>query len=59
MMKRGGGLPGPRVCTGLIITLHRALVTRVLAEYQPEAARLSEDVFDALQSAVNSLVDEG
>ena len=40
-------------------TLPRSLVTRVLEEYRPEAASLSWDVFDALQSAVDSLVDGG
>ena len=31
----------------------------MLEEYRPEAASLSADVFDALQSAVDSLVDGG
>jgi hypothetical protein len=38
---------------------HRVLVTRVLGEYRPEAASLSAAVFDALQSTVDSLVNEG
>ena len=42
-----------------VITLHRALVARVLGEYRPEAASLSIDVFNALQSAVDGLIDEG
>ena len=37
----------------------RLLVTRVLEEYRPEAASLSADVFGALQSAVDHLVDGG
>jgi hypothetical protein len=44
---------------GGLKTRHRALVTRVLEEYRPEAAALSEDVFYALQSVFNSLVNEG
>ncbi|KAF9654215.1 hypothetical protein BDM02DRAFT_3182042 [Thelephora ganbajun] len=35
----------------------RLLVTRVLEEYRPEATSLSADVFGALRSVVNSLVD--
>ena len=38
-------------------TFVRSLVTRVLEEYRPEAASLSANVFDALQSVVDSLVD--
>ena len=41
------------------LKLDRALVIRVLEEYRPEAAALSEDVFYALQSVFNSLVNEG
>lgn len=37
----------------------RVLVTRVLEEYRPEAASLSAEVFDALRSTVDSLVNEG
>lgn len=40
-------------------TPHRVLVTRMLEEYRPEAASLSADVFDALQSAADSLVNQG
>jgi len=39
--------------------LSRSLVTKVLEEYRPEAASLSTDVFDTLQSVVGGLVDGG
>lgn len=40
-------------------TPHRVLVTQVLEEYRPEAASLSACVLNALESAVDSLVNEG
>lgn len=41
------------------MTPHRVLVTQVLGEYRPEATTLSADVLDALQSAVDGLINEG
>ena len=52
-------------CTLVFLRLYwtkistRSLVTRVLEEYRPEAASLARDVFDALYSAVDHLVDDG
>ena len=52
--------PDPLFCARARLKFsHRVLVTQVLEEYRPEAASLSLDVFNALQSAVDSLIDEG